>query len=275
MKYCLSARQPEMLLKKADEIKFELRDIESLANYIQDYPDKDIIIEIPVLKPENFTWESLAIESHKANGRLHCALSDLKDVGSCRSRKINFYYKHPATSFFELNGLKDLGVSQVVVGIPLIFDLPSVKMICGDIPLRAVPNLAYQPYIKHSDGVCGGWIRPEDTEAYGKYISTFEFYSPTGLKKEASMFHVYAENKSWPGNLRLLIDYLDYDVDNRLFLDDENLALRRMSCKQKCMNGGACHYCYNQFHSSDLIKKYGENKAKGVYGVLETETQEQ
>jgi hypothetical protein len=183
-------------------------------------------------------------------------------VSECSLRNIKYYYKYPATSFFELEGLKNIGVSYVLVGIPLIFDLKNVASY--GIPLRAIPNLAYEPYIKHNNGIRGGWIRPEDTEKYGSFIDVFEFYAPKELNKEAAMYHVYAENKAWPGNLNLLIDYLEFDFDNRLLYDADNFANRRMNCKQKCMNGKPCHYCETQllFPQTTLMqyKEYRDNK---------------
>ena len=49
MKYCLSARQQDSLLKKADEIKIELRDFRAIPEYIEKFPDKTLILEF-VLK---------------------------------------------------------------------------------------------------------------------------------------------------------------------------------------------------------------------------------
>ena len=82
---------------------------------------------------------------------------------------------------------------------------------------------------------------------YAKYINVFEFYAPKELDKEAALYKIYAENKIWPGNLNLLIEYLNYDFDNRLLYDEENFADRRMNCQQKCLRGKSCHYCINQF----------------------------
>ena len=96
--------------------------------------------------------------------------------------------------------------------------------------MRAIPNLAYEPYLSHENGICGGWIRPEDTEVYGQYISVFEFYAPKMLEKESTLYHIYAENKKWPGNLNLLIDNLNYDFNNNALYDEDNFALRRMNC---------------------------------------------
>ena len=178
------------------------------------------------------------------NGKLICALSDLSLILECQLRNIPFYYKYPITSFFELEGLKNLGVCYILVGTPLLFNLKAVANY--NIPLRAIPNLAYEPYIIHKNGIVGGWIRPEDIEAYGQYISVFEFYAPRALDKEAAMYRVYAENGSWPGNLNLLIDNLNFDFDNRLLYDADGFAKRRMSCEQKCLKGRNCHYCIDQ-----------------------------
>lgn len=243
MKYCISGRQPDSILKKADEIKIELRDFRALPEYIDKYPDKTIILEMVNEIPEDFDWEMIAVYAEKMNGNFYVALSDLSIIPECSLRGIKYYYKYQVTSFYELSGLKERGVSYIVVGIPLIFDLKNVA--AYGIPLRAIPNIAYEPYILHDNGICGQWIRPEDTDKYGQYIDTFEFYAPKELSKEAALYHVYAENKNWPGNLNLLIDNLNFDCNNQILYDDENFAERRMSCKQKCMSGRSCHYCFD------------------------------
>ena len=48
MKYCLSARQQDSLLKKADEIKIELRDFRAIPEYIEKFPDKTLILEFGI-----------------------------------------------------------------------------------------------------------------------------------------------------------------------------------------------------------------------------------
>ena len=261
MKYCLSARQPHTILKKADEIKIELRDYRAIPDYIERYPDKTLILEFTNTIPEDFDWEVIAAYVDKMNGNFYCALSDLSIAPECYLRGIKFYYKYPTTSLFELKGLKELGVSYVLIGIPLIFNLKAVKSY--GIPIRAIPNLAYEPYMEHKDGIIGGWIRPEDTDAYGEFIDVFEFYAPKALEKEAAIFKVYAENKAWPGNLNLLIDYLNFDFDNRLLYDADGFAKRRMTCQQKCLSGKVCHYCDDQLRfPSTILKKYRELKSE-------------
>jgi hypothetical protein len=52
------------------------------------------------------------------------------------------------------------------------------------------------------------------------------------LQKERTMYHVYAENKTWPGNLNILITNLNHHCENLLIAD--GIGERRMNCRQRC-----------------------------------------
>ena len=54
----------------------------------------------------------------------------------------------------------------------------------------------------------------EDIEIYEKWVDVIEFLSDD-LSKEATLFHVYKDQKTWPGNLNLLLTNLNYNIDNR------------------------------------------------------------
>ena len=147
----MSARQPNAVLKKADEIKIQIRDFRAIPDYIEKYPNKTLILEMSNEIPEDFDWTVIQAYSEKMNGNFYCALSDLSFTPECSLRGIKFYYRYPVTSFYELEGLKNIGVSYVLIGVPLCFDLKTVASY--KIPIRMVPNLAYEPYIKH-DSPC-------------------------------------------------------------------------------------------------------------------------
>ena len=258
MKFCISNRQSMTLLKKADEIKIEQRDYKAIPEYMEKYPGKSLILELENVTPENFDWNTIKMYADAYEGDFYVAASNYLQMDVCRLSGIKFYYKYAVTNYFELKALKAYGVSYVLIGVPLIFDLKNVARY--GIPIRAIPNLAYEPYLEHENGILGGWIRPEDTDKYGQYIAVFEFYAPKALEKEAVLFRVYAEQKRWPGNLNLLIEHLNVDFDNRLFYDEDNFAIRRMGCKQKCLSGKTCHYCEDQFNTRELLHKYREYK---------------
>lgn len=113
-------------------------------------------------------------------------------------------------------------------------------------------NLAYDAYIPRETGVNGFYIRPEDIKTYEQYVSSIEFITDE-LSKEATLLHVYTENKTWPGNLKLLITNLNSNVDNRGIPDDFGEA--RLNCQQKCVKNGSCHFCDTAMLFSNRIAK--------------------
>ena len=258
MKFCLTNRLPEDVLKKADEIKISLRDHLAIPEYIVKYPDKTLILDMSNDIPDNFNWDILPSYKAQMKGRFYCAASNYGQMKELKQLGINFYYKYAVTSFYEIEALKEIGVAYLLVGVPLIFNLKNVKKF--GIPLRAIPHMAYEPYLSHKNGIIGGWIRPEDVDKYGEYIDVMEFYAPKAANKESQLFKVYAEQKTWPGNLNLLIDDLNKDFDNRILFDKENFAERRMNCKQKCLEGKPCHYCEDQLEFEKTLKLYREYK---------------
>lgn len=259
MKYCLSARQPNNVLKKADEIKLEMRDFRAIPDYIEKFPDKTLILELENELPKDFNWDVIAAYSQKMEERFFCAVSNIAQIPECVEHGIKYYYKYAANSMFEVDTLASYKVSYILVGTPLMFNLKNVASY--QIPLRFIPNLAYEPYLSRKNGLVGGWVRPEDIDKYGQYLAVAEFYAPGSLDKESTLFHVYAENKTWPGNLDLLIEGLGINFDNRVLYDADNFAIRRMNCKQKCLDGKTCHYCENQIYFVDkILRKYADYK---------------
>ena len=238
MKYCMSARQPKSTLDKADEIKVLWRDRAVISDFVEDHPDKKIILDVPAGETD-FDFNLFQMYKEKLADFELC-ISDMNLVELFSQLDIKYYWRYPATTFFELRGLVGSGVSEIIIGMPLCFQLDKVKEITQDIPLRMIPNQAYDKYIRRFNGIHGQWVRPEDVEAYEPYITSFEFISDD-LGRERAFFSVYAEKKEWPGNLNILINNLDYNVDNRGI--PVGLVHSRLNCGQRCEVTGACHLC--------------------------------
>ena len=115
-----------------------------------------------------------------------------------------------------------------------------------------IPNQAYDKYIVHGNGIHGQWVRPEDISIYEQYITTFEFIA-NDLSQERTLYHIYAEEQNWPGNLNILINNLDYNVDNRGIT--EKLAENRIKCGQRCEMSGTCHLCDQAFALVNAVDK--------------------
>ena len=195
---------------------------------IKQYPDKEYIVELDQIY-DNATWNYISICNEKLNGNLYVKLYSLKGASTCKEKGLKFFYAYPVSSFYELRGLKDLGVSYVYTTAPIFFDMDTVKSV--GIPVRLVPNICYDSYIPHENGVCGQWVRPEDQEVYEKAgCEVIEFINDLDSKeKEEALYRIYAERKEWPGEMDSIFINFNYPALNRMVPPD--LALVRLNCK--------------------------------------------
>lgn len=252
MKYALSARQPLQLLKKADEIIIDYKDFDKMYDFLIDIPNKKFVVRLPY--GESIDWEE--IKGIAAQCNMVIALPEMQFHEECKKRDIPFFWSFEINTYYELQRLIDLGVSEVLLGGELYFDLPNIKN-HFDIPIRLIPNRCFDSFIPAKEGIRGMYVRPEDVEEYEKYVDTFEFFNELDLKKEATLYHIYAENKQWPGNLNILLNNLNVNVDNRGFPDEFGEV--RTHCRQKCMRGQVCRFCENAFkfvNTADLNKGF-------------------
>ena len=257
MKYCLSGRQTINKLKQyADEIKVQYSDKGFIYDLIDQCQEKTIILSLPYGETEPIDWQEIHIFAKNYIGDFICGIHDLAQYEECKQRSIKFYFDYPVTSYYELQAMKDMGVSYIVIGIPLFFDLDNVSKF--NIPIRTVPNMSYLHYLERANGVCGQWIRPEDQDFYEQYIQTFEFNSinPT---QEMTIYKIYAQDKRWPGDLQTLIPDLGISCFNSATY--EGLAEARANCRHKCqLASSSCHFCENALRFSEVIKKYAKHK---------------
>ena len=233
-------------MEKADEIRFQYKDLGRAFDYLEVFPDKTFIVDIP--KDTEIDWNKLKMYADKVD--LVLALADLKLAGECYVNQIKFYWVYPITTWYDLRGIIELNPCYLFLGAPLCFSLDKVRGITN-IPIRLCANLAYDAYVPRRDGINGQWIRPEDIDAYGTYIQAIDFVADS-LDKEAGLLDVYKFDKTWPGNLNLIFTNFNYNVDNRLVPED--LGEIRMTCGQRCMDRDTCHLCWNGLKLSNFVR---------------------
>lgn len=255
MKYSVSIRQSSAVKQQADEIMLNYKDIKGLYNFIDNFLDKEYVVYIP-RNVKDIDWEELEIFANKV--KLTLAIENTYLIMDCNSHKLNYYWAYPITTWYELNGLVNLGVKQLFLGIPLVFQLPEIKKF--NLPIRVVANVCYDGFIPRPDGICGFYIRPEDVKAYEEYIDTIQF-DVSELTQEATLLSIY-KKESWPGNLNLLLTNLKYNVDNRGI--PEEFAQTRIKCRQRCQSGGSCHFCETALKFSRQIDKRKNDWTNGV-----------
>lgn len=269
MKYMISCRHTLVELEQCDEIRVDYKDIARLADFITDKwkCEKDIYIYIP--KDQLVDWDNIGRYAELLS--IYIAVEETAMIEEAHMRGFKTFWSYPATSFWELRGLLDLGVCQVLLDAPLYFDIPKVKEVCGDVEIRLVVNRCVNSYMKRTNGICGTYVRPEDVYIYEPYVSHMEFDTGDDLRKEMTLLRIYKKDGHWPGNLNLLLTDLGENVDNRGF--DEGFGEHRLDCRQTCQRNNSCHYCRSVFlfitttlkHKDELIEQLREfDKAEGT-----------
>ena len=255
MKFCLRNRQTHEYLIKADEIKMEYRDYKSVIDLFERYPDKTIIVQIKYSDQPD--WNELELYKRMKPDNFICCVSSPVQGEICRDLGIKFYCGFPMETYYDLNRWLRLGVCYVRLGAPLFFDLPTAAKAVGNVPIRAVANVAYENLWGEDTGIHGTWIRPEDVELYENYISIIEFEDCDNHKEQA-LYRIYAEKHEWPGAVSMLISNIKTNAVNRMI--PPNFAERRIACKQRCEGKGNCQYCHIVLNlaNPELIKDYKE-----------------
>lgn len=257
MRYCVGGRQPFSVIKKADEIKFKYNDKDRIFDLIEKFPEKTIILDVPGDESEWKIWQMY----DEKFAEFYIALHDLSRVNEFNNAGIKWYWPYPITTYYELDMIINLHPSYIMIGPPLSFDLNQVTTHLYDsdnnikqIPLRMVVNMAHPPYLpsNNTNGICGQWVRPEDTNLYSTKVQCFEF-DGVDEKQEETLLHIYKENKEWPGNLNLLIQKLEFNVDNRAI--PKEFGERRMNCGQRCWRTGTCKLCVRALQFTDQLRK--------------------
>jgi archaellum biogenesis ATPase FlaH len=90
MKFCVKSRQPLSLLRKADEIRVEYRDIEQLLDFFQQLTDKTYLITIP--GDNEFDQDFIMMCHEKSNIILEITKIDLSIIKWCAEKNIKWYW---------------------------------------------------------------------------------------------------------------------------------------------------------------------------------------
>lgn len=254
MRYCVSGRQPYSVMNKADEIKFSYADQDKIFDLIERYPNKSIILDLPV---DEYNWDKWRMYSEKF-AEFHVAIHNLKQVPDFTKNGIKWYWPYPITSYYELKIISEKCPSYLLIGPPLSFDLEEIKTLTT-IPLRMVVNVASPKYLQTgaAENITGQWVRPEDVEFYEEKVQCFEF-DEVNLTEEETLLHIYKDNKKWPGNLNLLIKRLNYNVDNKILPEDIGKA--RVKCGQRCQKGDKCKLCYTAFIFTNNLREFSKKR---------------
>lgn len=258
MRFCISSRQPTVILDKADELFVRKNDEMQIYDLLARYPDKLILTpynedRLPALRNIINLYPDNIILTYD-----HYNEINLNYPFICQSQVQSVVQLESIASQPNCRGL--------YLGVELSHKLHDIRAKFPSISVRAVANVSGLPVNNHS--YAGSWIRPEDIDYYdtNNYINVLEFdtqiYNPKDaaqeLKLERTLFKVYAEDKSWPTLINTIIKDLPFPSSNRLISPD--LVARRSNCSLMCFWDGRCRRCLYELNFTKRKLKEGESQ---------------
>lgn len=256
MRFCLSANVDDKYLEKANELKVDYSHRSYVDKIHERYQDKYIVLQHTAYD-EPIDWNELKQYNALTHHQLILCLSTIADCVMAKELGFEFYYGYPIKTLYEANALKEMGVRYIRLGVPLLFQMKDVKNI--NIPVRLVPNIAYNDGMIRNHSWDGGFVRPEDLHYYEDYVDIVEF-EDCDIYKEEALFRIYAEQQEWPGDINMIITNIqETGILNRLLPPD--FGSYRLNCQHRCQKN-ECRLCSASFKLASMIEELKEYKEK-------------
>lgn len=262
MKYCIDYTPKSVKMDVADEINvpFNRNDILSLLDFLEKHKKQRTNIYIKDLEEcLQYKIVEKMIKIKKEHSDFNFALkfddynSDLP-IQLLQEAEMDFFFNIGVAQWEDLLRSLSLGVSDVYITGELGFELDEVAAMAhkNNASVRVFPNLSQRAW-NGIPAIKTFFIRPEDTEAYEKYIDIFEFYGDR--KKHDLYYEIYAENKEWYGKINeIIIDLdLDFTLDSKYTIP--RFGEKRATCNRKCLKGGKCQICERIEELSQTLEK--------------------
>lgn len=260
MIYCLSGSQSKEYLLKADEVNIPYSKLHYVSELLR-LREGQVRVVITLDSP-NINWQEVAI-AYKACEHCQVAINIPTDIINCQNNGIkNYFFKEPIRDFYTLNYYIKLGICAARIAPPLTHYLADLATYT-DIEIRAQVNSsgAINPDDPESNGLVGGWYRPEDinNSLVQSAIQVAEF-DAKNLEQEQALYRIYTAGE-WQGELSLIVPSVhDSDILNRAL--PPNFIERRANCGQKCQRNSGCRYCelVASFAKIEQLRKIKELK---------------
>lgn len=271
MKYCVDYTEETFkkcnvdfqLLEKVDEINiyYNEKDL-TLYEFLLKFKEKRINIILDIEKSINISIIDKIIEIQQENKHIYLVLNSYNEkvYNYLSNKNIPFYYQNVIKDWETFDFYNSLEITDLYISGDLCFELEKIKsLLKNNKVLRIFPNIL-QKNNENGEDIKGFFIRPEDTDLYEKYITTFELKSPFDLFEKNyynlnTIFDIYKNSKRWFGNLKEIIIGYNEDLDSRYILP--TFTEKRMNCGRKCYKGSKCNICQEIENLSLTLEKAG------------------
>lgn len=244
MKYAFAYDQDEKYLDEIDEIIVEYKPTDkTIESFVQLHKNKTIVFIVNNYAISDYI---LDICERNPNTKILINLEDCTEetLIAFQDRKIKYFFFTPATTWDMLIGIiNDYKPCDVYVGGDLAFDIKDVHKYTQPlgVSIRVCPHIAQSSW-HNSEDICKFFIRPEDLAFYEAYVDICEFIeTDEEIYKGANLFHIYKYDKCWFGDLSVLIDHFNLEVNSNQLIT--GFAIPRLTCRKKC-NKNNCRICF-------------------------------
>ena len=251
MKYCLHYYSLSQYKNTADElmIMYDRNNIR-LIDFAKERPQEQrLIVHVYVDITEEHDANDIDIFAAAAEVHPNIAFLLYKetDYAPFKEKNLSYFYEFFTTTWDDIVGLAEKGVSDIYISNILGFDMSTVSAYCKsrNINVRVFPNVAQSNFnydLEETEDfekdIVKFFIRPEDVPIYEEYVDYMEFWGP--IKDQDEIYNIYKKEK-WLGKLsQIIIGYRGSAYNREL---SSMFALHRTVCKKRC-NYKKCSMCY-------------------------------
>lgn len=192
------------------------------------------------------------------NPNIHIVIKPyLEHIQILKNLNISFYFpfNFAATNFRELEGLIEMGVSDVYIADDLCYQLEKVHNIChtNNVQLRLLLDRVSSFKENANKDPKAPYFVPEVIEELAKYVDVFEFSENTSKARLNTLYRIWFEKKEWRDNLNYLYPLLEMSIPNQYLLP--YFIAYRMNCGYKCANGSVCRKCTQFLEIAQILHK--------------------
>ena len=267
MKYCVPYFMDFRYFKLVDEIILEYKeDNNNIIDYVEEHfkPEQRVIVDIGRRTEDELNLMLPILKGlHEKHSNMTVKLDSMTPYNFLIEQDIPFFFSTFCNKKDEMYGIIKCGVSDIYIVENLAFSLAEVGEYCKSkgVKVRIIPNMCqYAVGYKHKvPFACQFFVRPEDTQAYEKYVDVFEFVGP--LDRMSVLFEIY-NNRQWLGDLSDLILGMEEKFINKGILPIFGEA--RVKCNHNCMVE-KCELCL------EMQKLANDLNGMGVKVVTERE----
>jgi hypothetical protein len=266
MKICASHNQYESYKNKLDEIRYPINMFNQVLNFLNNpQHNQTIVLEIKDLK---FLYENSGVkltqllklyEENECIKLCFEKVSDIKQISEATEIR-RYMYRYPVNTWNYAVILCKMGVSDLILGEPLVFDMKTVQQLKNDydVLIRVCPHLGQPQYaVGYTNEINHFFILPHHIKLYENLVDVIEIFE-MNILREATLINLYSEKKEYTLPLKLLIENFSKDIPGSFITED--LAKIRMDCRQSCLRpDGICHICDSHTRSLKILKNHSES----------------